>query len=186
MHRCFEMECTKVLFKNQIWTELIQMIPAESDAKSKFHQRTIDSNLCLEYIRRYFSKLDQRMKIELNKSKQISLMAENAGQNDFAAVASIIEGVANGLNDYVEDAEEEADRVAPLEIPAGKKVSFADVVDDTLNRNNFPDKYQSEEAQQQRQQQLIIRSLLKSIYEDPPVVSVPSQETRQHEADASG
>ncbi len=40
------MECTKVLFKNQIWNELLQMIP-QQDQKSNYHQRTIDSNVCL-------------------------------------------------------------------------------------------------------------------------------------------
>ncbi len=30
LHTCFEMECTKVLLKNQIWTELLNFIPEES------------------------------------------------------------------------------------------------------------------------------------------------------------
>lgn len=29
IHTCFEMECTKVLLKNQIWTELTNFLPGE-------------------------------------------------------------------------------------------------------------------------------------------------------------
>lgn len=57
LQTCFEMECTKVLFKNQVWSELLQLIP-QSEQRSKFHQRTIDANVCLEFVNRYFAKLD--------------------------------------------------------------------------------------------------------------------------------
>lgn len=46
LHTCFEMECTKVLFKNQIWQELLAMIPQE-ETTSKLHQHTINANVCI-------------------------------------------------------------------------------------------------------------------------------------------
>ncbi len=83
LHTCFEMECTKVLFKNQIWTELLCFVPAETPQKSALHQHTIDSNFCLELFRRYLLKLDEKMRVELNKSKQISLLAEDVTLEQF-------------------------------------------------------------------------------------------------------
>ena len=62
-------------------------------------------------MNRYFHKLDQRMKIEMNKSKNISLLAENVSLSDFESCASIISGVLNNLDGYVEDDDEQADRV---------------------------------------------------------------------------
>ena len=63
-------------------------------------------------MNRYFHKLDQRMKIEMNKSKNISLLAENVSLSDFESCASIISGVLNNLDGYVEDDDDEqADRV---------------------------------------------------------------------------
>ena len=76
LHTCFEMECTKVLFKNKIWNELLEFIPAETET-SRYHQTTIEANTCLEFLQRYFAKLDQRMHLQRNQSKQISLLAEN-------------------------------------------------------------------------------------------------------------
>lgn len=43
------------------------------------------------------------MSLELNKSKQISLMAENVSLEQFGTAASIITAVINKLADYVED-----------------------------------------------------------------------------------
>jgi len=52
------------------------------------------------------------MKIEMNKSKNISLLAENVSLSDFESCASIISGVLNNLDGYVEDDDDEqADRV---------------------------------------------------------------------------
>jgi hypothetical protein len=51
------------------------------------------------------------MDVELNKSKQISLMAEDVTLDGFGEVANIIEGVVNSLGDYVEDEDEEKDKV---------------------------------------------------------------------------
>ena len=86
LHTCFEMECTKVLFKNQIWSELLLMIP-ERSVLSRLHQHTIDANTCLEYLNKYFKKLDERSNLELNKSKQISLLVENAYNENFGQYA---------------------------------------------------------------------------------------------------
>lgn len=58
-----------MLFKNQIWSELLNFIPEETPQKSNLHQSTIEANFCLELLRRYLVKLDEKMRIELNKSK---------------------------------------------------------------------------------------------------------------------
>ena len=126
------MECTKVLLKNQIWSELLGLVPSQNQ-QSKLHQPTIDANVCLEFVRRYFSRLDERMGLELNKSKQISLMAENVGLEQLCLGAEVINGVLNRLGDYVED-EEEADVVQPLE--GRRRVAFADVVDRAASRTS--------------------------------------------------
>ena len=55
--------------------------------------------------------------------------------NDFGYVAKVIDEVTAGLNQYVEDDEEElADKVDSLPVPqkAGKKVSFGSIVDLTM------------------------------------------------------
>ena len=58
------------------------MIP-ERSVLSRLHQLTIDANTCMEYLHKYFKKLDQRSNLELNKSKEISLLAENANNLNF-------------------------------------------------------------------------------------------------------
>lgn len=68
----------------------------------------------MEFVNRYFNKLDERINIEMKKSKQISLLAENVSLDDFQTCAAIIEGVVNNLSGYVEDDDEEADKVEPL------------------------------------------------------------------------
>jgi hypothetical protein len=47
----------------------------------------------------------------------------------------VFEGVADQLGAYVEDDEEEVDKVEPLQ---KRKVGFADLVDNVIDRNNFP------------------------------------------------
>ena len=37
----------------------------------------------------------------MNKSKQISLLSENVGLNDFDSCANIIEGVMNNIDAYI-------------------------------------------------------------------------------------
>jgi hypothetical protein len=51
----------------------------------------------------------------MSKSKQISLLAENVSIKDFESCAGIISGVLANIDGYIEDDEEEADRVEPLE-----------------------------------------------------------------------
>jgi hypothetical protein len=89
---CFEMECTKVLLKNQIWQELLAFLP-EPEQQSRLHQQTIEGNFCLELAKRYFLKLDERMKLELSKSKHISLLAENVTLDRFGSLAAVLERV---------------------------------------------------------------------------------------------
>jgi hypothetical protein len=55
--------------------------------------------------------------------------------------------------------------VEPLE-PERKKVTFADVADLAISKNNFPDKYKSEETIKKEQEMQIVKSLLKSIFEE--------------------
>lgn len=65
------------------------------------HQLTIDGNICLELLKRYLAKLDERMRVELSKSKHISLVAENVKLDQFEMMATVFEGVMNRMNDYV-------------------------------------------------------------------------------------
>lgn len=103
----------------------------------------------------------------MSKSKQISLLAENVSISDFDSCAAIIAGVLDSLDGYVEDGDEEADRVEPLE-PDRKKVTFADVADVAISKHNFPDKYNSEEAAKKEQEMQVVKSLLRSIFEEDP------------------
>jgi hypothetical protein len=56
------MECTKVLAKNHIWSELVNLIP-EITVESKLHQQKITCNQCLGYLKKYFLKLDENSQI---------------------------------------------------------------------------------------------------------------------------
>lgn len=130
LHTCFEMECTKVLFKNQIWSELLMMLP-ERSVLSRLHQLKIDANTCMEYLHKYFKKLDERSTLELNKSKEVSLMAENAYNENFGQYAQIIHKVMMGVDCYVEGEEEDSKQREELS-KKKKKVGFADIVDSKL------------------------------------------------------
>lgn len=101
------MECNKVLLKHKIWSELLNLLPVPSASQSTYHQDTIDGNTCLEFIRKYFLRLDQRLSIELSKSKHVSLMAEDVSLQDFDGYSQIIDGVINGMNEWVEPGEED-------------------------------------------------------------------------------
>lgn len=45
------------------------------------------------------------MRVELNKSKQISLATENVTLEEFGRYGNLVEGVINQINDYVEEDE---------------------------------------------------------------------------------
>lgn len=91
---------------------------------------------------------------------------------EFGRYGNLVEGVLNQINEYVEeDEEEEADKVQPLQ--DHKRVSFADIVDQSLNQNNFPEKAKEEAIQKQQEQQLV-KSLLKSIFQ-PEEAQQPQQ-----------
>lgn len=62
------------------------MLPTRS-VDSRLHQKTIDSNTCMEYLNKYFKKLDERMSLERVKSKEISLLVENAYNQNFGKYA---------------------------------------------------------------------------------------------------
>lgn len=100
--------------------------------------------------------------------------------------AQVITAVVSRLGDYVED-EEEADVVEPLE--ERKKVTFADVIDKAISQHTHPDQYQHNQEEQLRkeQQDNIVRSLIKSIFEQdakqksqPPQQSDPKSSALQH------
>jgi hypothetical protein len=125
LHTCFEMECTKVLFKNKIWTELLEMLPTRS-IESRLHQRTIDANTCEEYLLKYFKRLDERSRLELNKSKEISLLVENAYNQNFGQYADVVEKILSNLDNYVEGEDEEL-VLLEVEDKKRKKVGFVDL-----------------------------------------------------------
>ena len=83
-------------------------------------------------MRKYFTKLDEKLKLELNKSKEISLIAENAHNGNFGKYFRIIQNVTDGLDHYVEGATEEES------VEEGskkkKKVGFLDIVDTKMNQ----------------------------------------------------
>lgn len=106
------------------------MIP-EKTVESRLHQRTIDANTCMEYLKKYFRKLDQRLTLELNKSKEISLLAENAFNQNFGTYADLIWHVIKDVDNYMEGADEEDSNKS-----SKKKVGFADIVDMKLNVPN--------------------------------------------------
>lgn len=59
---CFEIECTKILFKNDVWNELLQHITIPSSAyESKFHSETINKNVTFESIRRLLEDIDKNL-----------------------------------------------------------------------------------------------------------------------------
>ena len=78
------------------------MIP-ERSVLSRLHQRTIDANTCMEYLHKYFKKLDERLTLECNKSREISLLVENAYNQTFGLYADIINKVVMGVDCFVED-----------------------------------------------------------------------------------
>lgn len=61
----------------------------------------------MEYLKKYFKKLDSRIRLEVNKSKKVSLTIENAYNNNFGKYAEVIRKVCDGLDHYVEGMEEE-------------------------------------------------------------------------------
>ncbi len=52
----------------------------------------------------------------------------------------------NNIDTYIQDEDEQADKVEPLQHDR-RKVTFADVADLAISKNNFPDKYKTEQAQ---------------------------------------
>lgn len=56
-----------------------------------------------------------------------------------------------------------------------RKVTFADVADLAISKNNFPDKYKTEEAQKKEEEAQLIKSLIRSIYEEAPKIKEREQ-----------
>lgn len=71
------------------------------------------------------------MNIQRNKSKQISLLVENAYNQNFGKYADIMHHVMKNLDQYVDGIEEEEKKPKQNENKK-KKVGFADVVDSKL------------------------------------------------------
>lgn len=78
----------------------------------------------------------------------------------------VFEGVLNQLDSYVEDEEEEHDKVEPLRVDK-PKVSFGDLVDKVIERTNFPEKAKEEDLQKERENNLV-KTLIKSIFQEEP------------------
>lgn len=93
------------MFKNQIWSELIGLIPIENQ-KSNYHQNTVDANVCMEFLKKYFARLDAKISVELRKSKQVSLLAEKVTLNSFGTYAEVLQRVSDEMDYYVENADE--------------------------------------------------------------------------------
>ena len=93
---------------------------------------------------------------------------------------TVFQGVINRVNDYVEEEEdyleEAADQVQPLVGNDKKRVSFLDVVDKATEKHNFPQRFQKreelekaqvkEEELQREREELIVKTLIKSIYQE--------------------
>lgn len=87
----------------------------------------------MEYLNKYLRKLDERLALERNKSKEVSLFVENAYNQNFGKYADIVNKIVFGLDHYVEgipdeEEEEEMDKVGSKK----KRVGFADVVESKL------------------------------------------------------
>lgn len=49
-----------------------------------------------------------------------------------------------------------------------RKVTFADVADLAISKHNFPEQFNSEEAAKKEQEMQVVKSLLRSIFEEEP------------------
>lgn len=87
----------------------------------------------MEYILKYFKKLDERSTLERNKSKEISLLVENAYNQNFGKFAQVIDKIVNNLDYFVAGIQGDPEEDMTHEPAKKKKVGFADIVDAKLS-----------------------------------------------------
>jgi hypothetical protein len=61
----------------------------------------------MEFLKKYFARLDSRISLELRKSKQISLLAQKVSLQSFGTYGEVLHHVVREMDYYVENPDEE-------------------------------------------------------------------------------